>query len=245
MNFIYIILFSLFLIIKLISKYSHKNGKRAEKKVFGELEKLNSNEYLIYNDIIIEDSNYITQIDHIVLSKKGIFIIETKDYAGKIYGSENMYKWKQYLSRNEYEFYNPIKQNNTHINFLAKKLKTNRSKFISIIAFTGRADLNLTTNTQVCYINEIKDVILEYNENIIIQEELDNIYNVLEPISNNITDELREKHKQIVINSINKSEENISNNICPLCGNTLVRRNGKFGKFMGCTNYPKCKYTNN
>lgn len=31
--------------------------------------------------------------------------------------------------------------------------------------------------------------------------------------------------------------------ICPRCGGNLIDRNGKFGSFYGCSNYPKCKYT--
>ena len=34
----------------------------------------------------------------------------------------------------------------------------------------------------------------------------------------------------------------IDNNICPRCGGTLIERNGKYGAFMGCSNYPKCKF---
>jgi DNA topoisomerase I len=30
---------------------------------------------------------------------------------------------------------------------------------------------------------------------------------------------------------------------CPRCGGNLVEREGKFGKFLGCRNYPKCKFT--
>ena len=31
--------------------------------------------------------------------------------------------------------------------------------------------------------------------------------------------------------------------ICPFCGKKLIKRTGKYGQFMGCTGYPKCKYT--
>ncbi len=36
---------------------------------------------------------------------------------------------------------------------------------------------------------------------------------------------------------------NSSQNVCPKCGGTLQLRNGKFGKFYGCSNFPKCRYT--
>ena len=42
-----------------------------------------------------------------------------------------------------------------------------------------------------------------------------------------------------------KTDSIIASGICPQCGGTLVRRNGKYGKFYGCSNYPKCKFTLN
>lgn len=40
-----------------------------------------------------------------------------------------------------------------------------------------------------------------------------------------------------------KNKFNLGNMVCPDCGGNLVKRNGKFGEFYGCSNYPKCKYT--
>lgn len=40
-------------------------------------------------------------------------------------------------------------------------------------------------------------------------------------------------------------EMNMKEEVCPQCQGKLVVRNGKFGKFIGCSNYPKCKYTKN
>ena len=40
-----------------------------------------------------------------------------------------------------------------------------------------------------------------------------------------------------------KIEDDFKNNVfCPKCGGTLIKRNGKYGLFLGCSNYPKCKY---
>ncbi len=32
--------------------------------------------------------------------------------------------------------------------------------------------------------------------------------------------------------------------VCPRCGGQLIKRNGRFGPFYGCSNFPKCRYTN-
>ena len=61
---------------------------------------------------------------------------------------------------------------------------------------------------------------------------------------NNISDKnSRNEHVQNIKTTIKETEEKIQNNICPKCGGKLVERNGKYGKFIGCSNYPNCKYT--
>lgn len=54
----------------------------------------------------------------------------------------------------------------------------------------------------------------------------------------------RKKHIKNIKIDIKETKEKIQNGICPKCGSQLVVRNGKYGKFIGCSKYPKCKYTN-
>ncbi len=44
---------------------------------------------------------------------------------------------------------------------------------------------------------------------------------------------------------MSSEQVSVGQNICPKCGGTLIERNGKFGSFYGCSNYPKCTYTVN
>ncbi|MCP1103749.1 DNA polymerase-3 subunit epsilon [Aequitasia blattaphilus] len=44
---------------------------------------------------------------------------------------------------------------------------------------------------------------------------------------------------------LGKLQSNITVEICPKCGGELMKRNGKFGEFFGCGNYPECRYTRN
>ena len=71
-----------------------------------ELKKLPKNKYKLLNDIMIEDEKGTHQIDHIVLSKYGIFVIEMKNYYGLIIGNQYKEKWYQYLGKNKYTFHN-------------------------------------------------------------------------------------------------------------------------------------------
>jgi uncharacterized Zn finger protein (UPF0148 family) len=63
-------------------------------------------------------------------------------------------------------------------------------------------------------------------------------------LSLNIDDkEERTEHVRSIYKNINEKNRKITENICPRCGGTLVRKNGKYGSFTGCSNYPKCKFT--
>jgi ssDNA-binding Zn-finger/Zn-ribbon topoisomerase 1 len=55
--------------------------------------------------------------------------------------------------------------------------------------------------------------------------------------------ETRKEHVKSVKSNIRKRNETINSGICPRCGGRLVKRQGKYGSFYGCSNYPKCKYT--
>ncbi len=97
------------------SQYKGKIGEFVTAKFLRELDE---SKYKIMNDIKVENpSNHTktSQIDHLVVSKYGIFVVETKAYKGKIYGKEYSHKWSQYLGNKKYDFMNPILQNYGHI----------------------------------------------------------------------------------------------------------------------------------
>ena len=64
-----------------------------------------------------------SEIDILVVSKKGIFVFECKNYAGNIYGDAKRHKWIQYLGKKKSYFYNPFMQNRTHAKNLKKYLE--------------------------------------------------------------------------------------------------------------------------
>lgn len=75
--------------IFLVKKIPEIRGHVGEKKVSAFLSTLPSCEYKIFNDILLATESGTTQIDHIVVSRFGIFVIETKNYRGWITGNEN------------------------------------------------------------------------------------------------------------------------------------------------------------
>lgn len=232
-----IILFILCIVIE--KYYPNFRGFMGEFWVRLELGKLSKDKYIILNDIMIQDEKGTHQIDHLVLSEFGIFVIEMKNYYGLIIGKEFDSKWCQYLGKNKKYFINPIHQNYGHIKSLSNLLKIDEKHFISIICFSNQAKINIKSNSIVTQVDYLKNEILKYNEKTC-NNDITEMFNVIS--SNNIKDKkMRKQHiKNIHINLNNKVFEN--NMICPKCSNKLVEKNGTYGKFIGCSNYPKCRY---
>ena len=231
------------LFIVLISIFRKQiTGYMGEFWVRTKLEKLPKDKYKVLHDIMIKIDNKTHQIDHIVVSTYGIFVIETKNYGGLITGSSNNNNWCMHLGKNKYYFNNPIHQNYGHIVALEKLLGIEESKFISIISMSNKAKIKvqeknvITLDYLVSTINNYKNLILDININ--------EITNKIK--SNNITDkELRKIHVKNIKRDITNKQKKLNNMICPRCGATLIIRNGKNGEFVGCTNYPKCRFTKN
>lgn len=115
-----------------------RSGKRGEKMVAKELASLNKKDYIVLNDLLLPTANGRTsQIDHVVVSTRGIFVIETKNHAGRISGSEQAQYWQQHLSSQSRGFYNPVLQNRSHLRAVRRHLpKLNEEVFSTIVVFT-------------------------------------------------------------------------------------------------------------
>lgn len=205
-----------------------------------ELGKLPKNKYFVLNDIMIMDYKGTHQIDHLVLSEFGIFVIEMKNYYGLIKGKEFDNKWCQYLGKNKNYFINPIHQNYGHIKSLSNLLKLDDNYFISIICFSNQAKVDVKSNNIVTQVDYLKNEILQFKEKIV-HSDLRELVNTI--TSNNIIDkDLRTQHIKDIRVKVNHEKELENNMVCPKCGNKLIDRNGKYGNFIGCSNYPRCKY---
>ncbi len=96
--------------------------------------------YTLFNDVTLETSRGTSQIDHIVVSTYGIFVIETKHLSGWIFGSENGEQWTRTFYRSKIRFQNPLRQNHAHIKALQELLGLDYPKFHSLVVFTGSAE---------------------------------------------------------------------------------------------------------
>ncbi|MFI8555006.1 NERD domain-containing protein [Psychrobacter sp. NPDC077938] len=136
--------------------------------------KLEKDVYHRLNGITLPRANGgSTQIDHIIVSVYGIFVIETKNYKGWIYGSENQRQWTQvFQNGSKFKFQNPLRQNYLHIKTLADLLGLELSYFHSMIAFIGECELktrdelpeHVLTSGMVSYVKKKQDKILTEDE---------------------------------------------------------------------------------
>lgn len=225
-------------------------GELGERAIAKELALLNNKvnenetpEYLIINDLLLVNNGYSTQIDHVVISQYGVFVIETKTMSGTISGSLDSEYWGQFLGGNLYKFRNPVLQNAGHINAI-RRVIDDRSCSIpicSIIAFSTDADLNID-NKFIVHFREVAPLITSYREVRLPMGVVKGIYKKLSE-ENDTDPQVREKHIEQAQQKKAYSHELIKRNICPRCGGSLVIRTGKKGQFYGCTNYPHCRFT--
>ena len=201
------------------------------------LRKLPKQIYKVINDVMIKLDDKTHQIDHIVVSKYGIFVIETKQYNGYITGSKYDKKWVKHYRGGKVCYYtNPISQNYGHVKTIQELFNLNDNQVFNIVCIPSRAKLNikhdgeLVNNVSICdKIESYKDVVIDNPQEIVEILKSKNIDDILQ----------RQRHN---INTKKQVEKIDSRDSCPQCGGKLVLRKG-YSNFLGCSNYPKCKYT--
>ena len=199
----------LFIISFFIKKTYLDKGKLGERSVAKRLKKLDKHKYKVINDVILKTSRGTSQIDHLVVSNYGIFVIETKNYQGWIVGSENTDNWQQIIYNKKNYFRNPIKQNYSHIKAIEENLKlNNKIKYISIIVFMNGCDLKVNATTPVLYEHDLLKQIYKYKKQLLSEEEVKNTYKILLKANKNSM-YMRWKHSINVKNNMKKQKPGI------------------------------------
>lgn len=222
-------------------------GKYGEKTIAKALDTLPKDTYRVLNDVLLPTPKGSSQIDHIIISVYGIFVIETKNYSGKIYGTENSEYWTQYLPRFEKQFYNPVLQNAGHVKALRRVLKEYEPlPILPIVTFSGSAVLRVKIyDACVIYWNQLFSVINQFEDKKLDWSTVINIYEKIQSTRLDDNIDSKKNHLIDIRNTVKKKYDSLSSGKCPRCGGELVLRNGKYGNFYGCSNYPKCRYTYN
>jgi hypothetical protein len=128
---------------------------------------LNKRRYHLVKDVTLPTEDGTTQIDHIIVSIYGVFVIETKNYTGWIFGSENQRTWTQKLFKKSHKFQNPLHQNYKHVKTLQALLNLKANQLHSVVVFVGDSTFKTAmpdnvTQARGCirYIKSVKEVVL-------------------------------------------------------------------------------------
>jgi hypothetical protein len=202
-------------------------GKSLEKKINKILKELamkfGGHEFW---DYMFPIGSTTTQIDNILLTEKAIYVIEAKNYQGFIHGSSNQKEWtltsknsktyrsskgrkytKTYINKNT--FYNPIKQNNTHVDAILN-IVNNNIPIINIVVFGKKVffkQLNLSEKDNVVKIENLKTTIVNIDETMTKTLELDTMIETVENLyyENIINKKDRKKHVKSIMLRHNKN----------------------------------------
>ena len=196
--------------------------------------------YHKFHDLIIPSTNGTSQIDHIVISIYGIFIVETKNKRGWIFGSEKNSSWTQSIYGNNYSFQNPLRQTFRQKKALSIYLNIEESKIHTIAYFVGNCEFKTEMPKNVIN-GKLCRFIKKSQRPILMFEEVDELVARVK---------WHERESTLTIKDHIKSLEarHSSNSTCPKCGSKLVQRVSRKGpnkgsRFLGCDSFPKCRYS--
>ena len=214
----------LLVIILLIIFY---NELRKNTNIHRAQKRLDKKKYTILNDVVLESQRRSYTLDTVIISSFGIFVIKYVDYDGKIYGDERELSWIQLKDNKKVYFDNPSRELHSNVRVISNVLDLNEKYFIPIICFTKEATLSLDIKDKVTQIEFLDDVVRSYKKEILKYG-------------------LKEIKQKIISGKSDYVSTTVADdnpNTCPNCGSKLVVRKGKYGDFVGCSNYPNCKYT--
>lgn len=218
---------------------SERRGRIGEEYVHEVLERaISGSEAKLISDYMFQGETISVQIDHIVISRNGVYVIETKNYSGYIYGNEEDKQWTQVLAnghtRNKIR--NPIKQNKGHIYQLSKILPKG-TPFHNIVVMVQGNIHNITAEGVMSPEDLSREINFSNSSKSLTSAQIEKTYDIL--LKRAINEEgSNEQH----VLEINKMLADVDKNICPRCKGELVIREGKYGKFYGCSNFPKCTF---
>ncbi|GEN46645.1 nuclease-related domain-containing protein [Alkalibacillus haloalkaliphilus] len=143
---------------------ANRKGELGEYKIDIQLDQL-PEDYYYLSDLLIKNpkakSGY-SQVDHVIITPHGLFVIETKNYQGTIYGGKNRKTWSV---NGKFKMMNPFTQNYGHMKALAALIDTKYQKsFISIVSFTKRCTFKVEPELRQISSNQLIVYDIELSE---------------------------------------------------------------------------------
>lgn len=240
----WLLLFVPVLVLPLILRSARFKGKLGEFKVnVGVSLLLDRKVYRLVKNVTLPVGGETTQIDHLVVSPYGIFVIETKNIKGWIFGQHNQAQWTQVIYRFKQRFQNPLFQNNMHVKAVRDLLGLEPDQAYNVVVFVGACTFKTSMPDEVVhgviglagFIRAKRVLVFTENE----------VRRFIEDILTKRLDPGFQTERTHVRNVKRRISDNTANSgiACPRCGGVMVervnRRNGE--RFLGCRRFPRCR----
>ncbi|MGY3887821.1 nuclease-related domain-containing protein [Aeromonas aquatica] len=228
---------------------------------------LDKQDYRLLKNLTLPTEDGSTQIDHIIVSRYGVFVIETKNMKGWIFGNPAHKRWTQQIYRRKHSFQNPLHQNYKHVMTLKSLLGLADHQLHSVVYFIGDCTFktpmpeNVLNRGLIPYIKSKTTQLLRLDE---VDRTVETIQRgrlaangqthsqhvaqlkarhdtvPIQPVANNITDRARKTAEPDAI------EAGHTVPTCPHCGSPMILRTASRGEnkgnpFWGCRGYPTCR----
>jgi restriction system protein len=191
-----------------------------------------------FHNVLLSSSEGTTQIDHVVISTHGVFVIETKNMKGWIYGSERDRKWTQQLWRQKYTFMNPLRQNYKHVKAVEEALDLAPRFVHSVVVFVGRAKFKTLMPSNVVRLDHFVSYIRSTPMIVFSDDEVRALV-------------VRLKRAVVSIplarwHHLSQVRKNRLRPTCPKCRSRMVLKTARKGRhrgtqFWSCSTFPRCR----
>lgn len=227
-------------------------GMMGERQVSKAIQRhLDRRAYHLFCNILLPTADGTTQLDHVVVSQYGIFVLETKNMQGIISGSKQERTWTQQIGAQCISFQNPLHQNYKHTKTLHELLGINEKHIFSLIVFVGSSSFGTSMPENVVHgTNDAIELIKAQKKKVFSVAQTDAVISAIQSVRLKNTAKMRRKHIQHVQSLVAAKEEESLAQPCPLCGRPMVLREAKRGRnigrtFWGCSEFPNCEGTRN
>ncbi|NWF38466.1 nuclease [Mariprofundus sp. NF] len=209
---------------------------------------LNKNDYHLIKNVTIPIFGGTTQIDHIIVSRYGVFVVETKNMKGWIFGGEHQKAWTQQIFKSKHKFQNPLHQNYKHTKTLELTLGLEPEKLFSLVVFVGDSTFKTEMPENVTYGGGYIRFIKSHTEILLTESEVQQVIGQIADHRLHPSIKTHRQHaahvKEIVASK--EAAQSTDAKSCPKCGSEMVLRTSKKGpnagnEFWGCSAFPKCR----
>lgn len=206
---------------------------------------LDSKVYYGLHNVTLPTLKGTTQIDHLFVSRYGIFVLETKNMRGWISGGEQDRHWTQQFHRRSFTFQNPLRQNYRHLKALETLLGIEPGHMHSVIVFAGGGTFKTPMPANVTQGAGFVRYIRSFRDPVFTEGEAAMLFDILQRIRLAPT---RATHREHVQQLQRRHEPTMGKRRCTACGSEMVLRTAKVGSrigqyFWGCSSFPRCRTT--